>query len=183
MKNKVLKLPEEEGENKRDKNRQGGYKVTMADGSIYEFGGTAEGEPLGRIYGYKHAYIITTLNRRRTHIMTLHPKDGTGRQELASVPAKKTIGDYEWCDLNGDGIINGNDMYELGNTIPTTTGGLSNTLSYKGFTLNVFFDFALGHSVCNGFLQRQMCNFMNGNTSIPSEVLKAWNVGDDPQKL
>ena len=32
----------------------------MADGSIYEFGGTAEGEPLGRIYGYKHAYIITT---------------------------------------------------------------------------------------------------------------------------
>ena len=182
VKNKVLKLPEEEGENKRDKNRQGGYKVTMADGSIYEFGGTAEGEPLGRIYGYKHAYIITTPEQAKNAHYDASSKgwDWTTGTRLGT--GKKTIGDYEWCDLNGDGIINGNDMYELGNTIPTTTGGLSNTLSYKGFTLNVFFDFALGHSVCNGFLQRQVCNFMNGNTSIPSEVLKAWNVGDDPAK-
>ncbi|MCO7112573.1 hypothetical protein NIB75_08285 [Bacteroides uniformis] len=84
--------------------------------------------------------------------------------------------------LNGDDIINSNDMFLLGNTIPHTTGGLNNTFTYKGFTLNVYLDFALGHSISNGYLQRQMCNFMNGNTSLPAEILKCWNVGDDPSK-
>ena len=93
---------------------------------------------------------------------------------------KKTIGDYEWKDLNGDDIINGKDMFLLGNTIPTTTGGLNNTVTFKNFTFNVYLDYALGHSISNGYLQRQMCNFMGGNTSLPREILKCWNVGDDP---
>ena len=52
----MLKLPE----NGRDKNRQGGYSVKMQDGTTKEFGGVAEGEPLGRFYGYKKDFIITT---------------------------------------------------------------------------------------------------------------------------
>jgi TonB-linked outer membrane protein, SusC/RagA family/TonB-dependent outer membrane receptor, SusC/RagA subfamily, signature region len=56
VKNEVLKLPD----NGRDKNRIGGYTVRMADGSTMEFGGIAEGEPLGRFYGYNTDYIIST---------------------------------------------------------------------------------------------------------------------------
>lgn len=180
VKNKVLKLPEGEGSAKRDKNRVGGYTVKMADGSTIEFGGRAEGEPLGRIYGYKHAYIITTKEQAEKANYDASSKgwDWTTGKKMGV--GKKTIGDYEWCDLNGDGIINGSDMYELGNTMPTTTGGLGNTFTYGGLSLNVYLDFALGHSISNGYLQRQMCNFMGGNTSLPREILKAWNVGDDP---
>ena len=127
-------------------------------------------------------FIITTPEQAANARYDTSSKgwDWTTKQKLGV--GKKTIGDYEWKDLNGDNIINSNDMFLLGNTIPHTTGGLNNTFTYKGFTLNVYLDFALGHSISNGYLQRQMCNFMNGNTSLPAEILKCWNVGDDPSK-
>ena len=183
VKNKVLELPEAVNpDDRRAKNRQGGYTVTMADGSTIEFGGTAEGEPLGRIYGYKHAYIITTKEQAANANYDASSKGWDWTTGTRMGNGKKTIGDYEWCDLNGDGKINGSDMYLLGNTIPHTTGGFGNTFTYKGFTLNIYLDFAFGHSISNGYLQRQMCNFMGGNTSLPRELLKAWNEGDDPAK-
>ncbi len=178
VKNKVLQLPD----NGRDRNRQGGYSVKMQDGSTYEFGGIAEGEPLGRFYGYKKDFIITTAEQAANARYDTSSKGWDWTTQTKMGVGKKTIGDYEWKDLNGDNIINSNDMYLLGNTIPHTTGGLNNTFTYKGFTLNIYLDFALGHSISNGYLQRQMCNFMNGNTSLPTEILKCWNVGDDPNK-
>ena len=56
-------------------------------------------------------------------VMTPHPKVGTGPRNRNMGVGKRTIGDYEWKDLNGDNIINSNDMFLLGNTIPHTTGG------------------------------------------------------------
>lgn len=178
VKNKVLKLPN----NGKDGNRQNGYSVKMADGSTYEFGGVAEGEPLGRIYGYKKDFIITTKEQVENAHYDNSSKGWDWTTNTSMGYGKKTIGDYEWKDLNGDNKIDGNDMYLIGNTIPTTTGGVNNTFTYKGFTFNIYLDFALGHSISNGLLQRQMCNFMGGNTSLPREILKCWNVGDDPDK-
>jgi hypothetical protein len=88
---------------------------------------------------------------------------------------KKAIGDYEWKDLNGDGVINGSDMFLLGTTMPTFTGGFGNTFTYKNLSLYVFVDWAVGHSISNNFLQRQMCNFFANNTSLPTEIRKAWD--------
>ena len=79
------------------------------------FGGVAEGEPLGRFYGYKKDFIITTPEQAANcPFMTPHPKvwDWTTKQKLGV--GKKTIGDYEWKDLNGDNIINSNDMFPAG---------------------------------------------------------------------
>lgn len=178
VKNKVLKLPE----NGHDRNRQNGKTVKMANGETIEFGGIAEGEPLGRMYGYKHAYIITTKEQAENANYDSSSKGWDWTTGTSLGTGKKTIGDYEWQDLNGDKIINGNDMFLLGNTLPTTTGGLGNTLTWKGFTFNIYFDFAIGHSISNGYLQRQMCNFMDMNTSLPREILKCWDVGQDPSK-
>ena len=50
--NKVLKLPD----NGNVRNRMDG--ITIGDGS--QFGGIAEGERMGRIYGYKVDHIIET---------------------------------------------------------------------------------------------------------------------------
>lgn len=177
VENKVLKLPD----NGRDKNRIGGYTVKMADGSTIEFGGTAEGEPLGRFYGYKTDYIITTQEQANNARYDSQSRgwDWTKKNYVTgdknSSIGKKAIGDYEWMDLNGDGIINGSDMYYLGNTLPKHTGGLGNTFTYKNLTLNIYLDWALGHSISNNLLQRQMCNFFGNNTSLPTEIKKAWD--------
>lgn len=47
-----------------------------------------------------------------------------------------------FTDINKDGLINNNDRPYIGSAIPRTFGGLGNTLSYKGFELDVFFQFS-----------------------------------------
>jgi len=52
-------------------------------------------------------------------------------------------------DINGDGVINYNDYYNnpaayYGSATPTLWGGVTNTVSYKGFSLDVFAQFSNG---------------------------------------
>lgn len=51
-------------------------------------------------------------------------------------------------DVNKDGVVNTNDYLVssawFGTARPTLYGGLTNTVSYKGFTLDVFFQFSNG---------------------------------------
>lgn len=47
-------------------------------------------------------------------------------------------GDLKLADLNGDGKITNDDRQILGQTSPKWTGGLTNTFTYKDFSLNVF---------------------------------------------
>ncbi len=47
-------------------------------------------------------------------------------------------GDLKLADLNKDGKINNDDRRILGQTSPKWTGGLTNTFTYKDFSLNVF---------------------------------------------
>lgn len=46
-------------------------------------------------------------------------------------------GDIKYADLNGDGIIDGNDRKVVGNDVPYFTYGVNFSASYKGFDLNV----------------------------------------------
>lgn len=171
VKNKVIELPD----NERKQNRIGGYTVKMADGSQYEFGGTAEGEPLGRFYGYHTDFIISTQEQADAARYDTESRGWDWTTATSKGPGKKAVGDYEWRDLNGDSRIDGSDMYYLGTTLPHSTGGFSNTFRYKNLTLNVYLDWALGHSISNNVLQRQMCNFFANNTSLPTEILDCWD--------
>lgn len=54
----------------------------------------------------------------------------------------------QFKDVNNDGVIDyldrfGNDAW-VGTSLPTVWGGLTNTLSYKGFTLDVFLQYSNG---------------------------------------
>lgn len=54
----------------------------------------------------------------------------------------------EFLDVNKDGFITSPaDYVVLGETMPTFYGGLSNTLSYKGLSLDVFFQFVKQESI------------------------------------
>lgn len=53
----------------------------------------------------------------------------------------------KYKDLNGDGIINGDDRTMIGRGTPIHTGGFTNNFEYKGFDLNIFFQWSYGNDV------------------------------------
>ena len=63
-------------------------------------------------------------------------------------------GDVKLKDINGDGKIDPNDDKVIqGQTTPKWTAGLTNTFSYKGFTLSIFIQTAQGHKRSNSLLR------------------------------
>ena len=154
-KNKVLSLPDEykyTDVNGDDAWRIGGYTLTE---SGYRFGGTAVGKPLGRIYGYKIDHIIQTAAEADAALFDTQ-SHGYRRSDGQSITGRKDVGDYEWRNRpgsaktsSGEEQINAEDMYELGNIMPHSVGGINNTLRYKNLSFNIYLDYALGHSIYN----------------------------------
>lgn len=173
VKNKVLELPD----NGRDRNRIGG--ITLEDGTA--FGGTAEGEPLYRYYGYVVDYILQNAEqaanaRYDESARGYDPADGQ------SIRGRKMPGDYEWKDRDGDGRITNKDQFELGVTVPHTTGGLNNSFTYKNFSLNVFVDWALGHSINHNAYMRYFMNTFANNYTLVDAVKETWKQEGDQTK-
>ena len=56
-------------------------------------------------------------------------------------------GDLKYKDLNGDGVIDENDMGPIGKpNLPNTTAGLTLGCSYKGFSLSILFQGSFNYS-------------------------------------
>ena len=159
IKNLVLELPD----NGRDRNRIGG--ITLDDGTA--FGGTAEGEPLYRYYGY----VVDRILETDEEAAVARPDHLSNRTKQA--------GDYEWKDRDGDGKITAKDQYELGVTVPHTTGGLNNTLRYKNFTLSIYLDWALGHYINDENYMRYFMATFNYNYALAEEAKEAWQQPGD----
>ncbi len=173
--NKVLKL----ADNGRDKNRIGGINGTYPDGTTYSFGGIAEGESLYSFYGYKTAGILqTTEAADNAHYDDL----STGWRDGQAVKGRKSIGDYEWVDRNGDGKITDEDQFCLGVTEPTTTGSISNLFNYKNFGLNLTLDWALGHSVYEEAYSRFFLGTYSYNHALARGVLDTWSTSNTNAK-
>ena len=184
--NKVLSLPDEyryKDVDGKDAWRIGGY--TMSE-TGFRFGGTAVGERMGRIYGYKTAYIIETEAQADAALYDVN-SHGIRRSDGRSIAGRKDIGDYEWKDrpgstrMDGRQIINAEDQFLLGYALPHSTGGIGNTFRYRNWTLNVYMDYALGHSVRNDMQMRYFQSTMgNCNYNLTNEVKKCWSQpGDD----
>jgi TonB-dependent starch-binding outer membrane protein SusC len=63
-----------------------------------------------------------------------------------------------WYDINGNVVYSPTaaDRYILGNTLPEIYGGLTNTFTYKGFGLDLFFNYEYGRVIIDqqvGFLR------------------------------
>lgn len=80
-------------------------------------------------------------------------------------------GNAVYDDVDGDGIITYADRQIVGNAQPDFVGGITNTASYKGFDLNVFFYFTKGNDVLN------MHNFFLVHGGIQN------GIGFDPRQL
>ena len=58
-------------------------------------------------------------------------------------------GDPLFKDINGDGVVNGDDLTDIGNAIPKFTYGITLTAAYKGFDLTVFGTGSYGNKIFN----------------------------------
>lgn len=58
-------------------------------------------------------------------------------------------GDAEFEDVNGDGKITADDRQIIGSVWPKFFGGFTNSFTYKGVDLNIFFTYSFGNKVWN----------------------------------
>ena len=72
-------------------------------------------------------------------------------------------GDIKYVDVNGDGIVNDQDMVVIGRCAPIHTGGLNNNFSWRGFNLNVFFQWSCGNQIMNANRIFMEGNYANKN--------------------
>lgn len=122
------------------------------------------GRPMGDIYMYKVAGVF-----RDEHEVNTLPKLGT-----------QAIGDLRFEDVNGDGKITPDDMAFVGNYQPDFIYGMTNTLSYKGFDLNIVLQGSQGGEVVNAF-ERMLTSFRqldNSTTAALNRFRSAAEPGD-----
>ncbi|MCF0069103.1 TonB-dependent receptor [Dyadobacter sp. CY261] len=62
---------------------------------------------------------------------------------------KQKPGDAHYQDLNNDKVVDSKDYQVIGNGMPKTTLGWNNTFTYKGLSLNVFFQGVFGFDKLN----------------------------------
>lgn len=110
-------------------------------GTIY-----AIGKPVSRVLGYKYAGI----------------NDTTGVYQFYTTKGEKT---YTPSAFNKD------NLFELGNHDPKYFGGMRNTFTYKGISLDVFIEFRKqsGYTYLN-----QVNNPFGYMTNLPTDALDNW---------
>ena len=104
------------------------------------------GEPVGSFYG-----LEWLGNLSQADVDAGVPVNG-----LLNTPGEQKFQDQLTVDTDGDGVpdatdgvINGADAVVIGNAQPDFIFGFDNTFTYKGFTLNVFFNGVVGGQVAN----------------------------------
>ena len=104
-----------------------------------------------------------------------------GTPVLAGVPQKE--GDRKYVDIDKSGAVTTSDKINLGNAQPKFTFGFTNTFTYKGFDLSVFFQGSYGNKIFN--LLRQKLEIptlsLNASASLLNRRSPANPTGSEPR--
>ena len=105
------------------------------------------GKPAGMMIGYiwEGNYQYSDFDETSPGIYVLKPSVPTNGAVRNTIQP----GDIKYKDLNGDGIMNDADVTFIGRGQPIHTGGFSNNFSYKGISMNVFFQWSYGNDIYN----------------------------------
>jgi TonB-linked SusC/RagA family outer membrane protein len=140
------------------------------------FGGRVEaGKPLGFFYGHVTDGIFQSAAEVAAH----------ATQTVHSNPLRATsAGDIRFKDINGrgpdgqltgmpDGVINDDDRTMIGNPWPELEGGITNTMSWRGFDASAFLQFSLGNDIMNA-QQIYMAQYGSGGDNHTTAALERW---------
>ncbi|WP_295121179.1 SusC/RagA family TonB-linked outer membrane protein [uncultured Chitinophaga sp.] len=174
----ITQLPD----NGRAKNRQGGDIIfDKTSGKEIQAGGLAEGERPYGIWAYNVLGVFATDAEAAE--WNTRVKDNLASPQ--GIIVGKRGGDFIFEDVNNDGVIDSKDQVFMGYRNPDKIGGLQNTFSYKGVSLRINADYAIGHLISNGALARSMGQGRAFNEGAPTQALASdvWkNQGDEGKK-
>ena len=174
---KILALPD----NGREQNRQGGDQIwDPASKQLKWVGGFAEGE---RPFAY-HAYKVVGIFSTDAEAAAWNAKVKDNLATPRGRQVGKRAGDFIFADLNEDGVIDTKDQVFLGYLTPNITGGWQNTFTYKGVSLRIGTDYAMGHMISNGNLARSLGMGRAFNEGAPAQALGSdiWQKSGDMNK-
>ncbi|HLN19900.1 MAG TPA: SusC/RagA family TonB-linked outer membrane protein [Bacteroidales bacterium] len=102
---------------------------------------------------------------------------GIWQEEDAELAAmyKQQPGDYRYEDINGDYAFTGEDFQIIGSGIPRFVIGVNNTLKYKNFTLNAFFQSMLGYEKWNFAYAQTMIASADAREYTHKDILNRWS--------
>ncbi|WP_226332801.1 SusC/RagA family TonB-linked outer membrane protein [Echinicola marina] len=151
--NKVIELG---GEDYKD---VGGGDGHLKTGSVHRL---IVGQPIGLFYGYVFDGIFQN------------------QEELNAGPVSPThwIGGRRYMDLGGsegspDGLVNATyDRRIIGDPNPDFFGGLTNTLFYKGFELNMFLQYSYGNDIFN--YNAMELELPSGGQNVYADLVNRW---------
>lgn len=98
------------------------------------------GQTIGQWYGYKTDGIFQNYQEIQSSGLTM-----INGQAINSIRP----GTRRFIDQNKDGIINADDRVVLAQGQPKFSGGITNTFSYRGFTLNTVIQYSYGNNIFN----------------------------------
>jgi hypothetical protein len=112
---------------------------------------------LGQIYGYisDGVYQYDDFDKLANGNYLLKDNIATNGNTRAAIQP----GDAKYRDLNNDKVVNDYDRTVIGGGLPRHIGGISNTFKYRGFDLNIFFQWSYGNDIINA----NRLNFETGN--------------------
>lgn len=98
-----------------------------------------------------------------------------------AVQEGKKVGAFRLKDVNGDGVINGNDQTWVGSPHPDFTYGLNIGLNYKNFDFTLFFQGNQGNDLVNATRWWNDFDNFGGNRSV--RMLDTWSETNRDAKL
>lgn len=98
---------------------------------------------VGNAYGAFYGYKTDGLFRSDEEAVNYKNAKGDRYQQYA------VGGDFKFVDKDGDGDIDNDDRFILGNPFPDLSYSLNANVAYKGFDLNLFFQGVHGNSIFN----------------------------------
>ncbi|MBC3539909.1 TonB-dependent receptor [Rufibacter sp. H-1] len=106
---------------------------------------TVVGESPWFFYGYIEEGIFQTVEEVQA---SARPADSQGKPFEVGENSI-WVGDVKFRDLNGDMVINEQDMTKIGSPWPKYFGGFTNDFSYKGLNLSILLTGTFGNDVYN----------------------------------
>lgn len=131
-----------------------GGTLTFARNELTEYQGTAVKSPgyhsnyvgygLSSLFGYRYAGNIQNEEQRQAYLALYYNNNGIG------MPNNLRVGDNMYCDENGDGKLDENDLIYLGSSNPEISYSFNLGASWKGIDFSVVFQGAANRFIYRG---------------------------------
>ncbi len=132
------------------------------------------GHPYGTFFG--SVYLGTFSSFEEVFTDPSRPLDNDLNTDPARLRDKASFpGDQKVADVNGDGIIDGNDETIIGSPEPDFFWGLGNTFQYKDFDLRVQLSGVVGAQVLNAVMSDQASRMLDGRQNVREDMLDYWS--------